>query len=332
MMRSKEMRKIVLASTALAGGMLLASEADAFEVTLSGNVEAEIIGDSEGNIGASAGDKDFAFRTDTKLKVTALDETDSGLKYGGTLDFETDAGSAGIDEAFIFLSGGFGRLELGTDDGAADNMYVSGQSVSAGTGGIDGTNVGPIGNDIGDSGDANKITYFTPRVGGFQFGASYAPDSGDENGVISSSNSGSFEDVIELGINYVGSFGGSDLTIAAVTALGDAETAGAADLEGFAVGAKFGVAGFNIGAGFGHQENGDRDFFDVAVAYSFGGIGASVGFEAQEAAGVDSSALVLSANTSLAPGFALAGDVSFNSSDAAGGDGTTYVVRTKISF
>ena len=54
-------------------------------------------------------------------------------------------------------------------------MFV-GPEAQAGTGGLDGDapNLGLI--EMSDTDDAAKITYFTPRVAGFQLGASFTPD------------------------------------------------------------------------------------------------------------------------------------------------------------
>jgi hypothetical protein len=55
------------------------------------------------------------------------------------------------------------------------------------------------------SGDANKVSYFTPRIVGLQFGGSFAPNNENANG--SESNSGSInkqEDIFEMSLSYKG--------------------------------------------------------------------------------------------------------------------------------
>ena len=93
----------------------------------------------------------------------------SGGLNGNAFDTSTD-------EAALFFSGNFGRWELGLEDGAEDVMFVGGPEAQAGTGGLDGDapNLGVI--EMSDTDDAAKITYFTPRVAGFQLGASFTPD------------------------------------------------------------------------------------------------------------------------------------------------------------
>ena len=43
------------------------------------------------------------------------------------------------DETWIFLRGGWGELRLGDEDGVVDNSVIGGQTIAAGTGGIDGS-------------------------------------------------------------------------------------------------------------------------------------------------------------------------------------------------
>ena len=43
------------------------------------------------------------------------------------------------DETWIFLRGGWGEVRLGDEDGVVDNSVVGGQTIAAGTGGIDGS-------------------------------------------------------------------------------------------------------------------------------------------------------------------------------------------------
>ena len=39
----------------------------------------------------------------------------------------------------MFLRGGWGEIRLGDEDGVVDNSIVGGQTIAAGTGGIDGS-------------------------------------------------------------------------------------------------------------------------------------------------------------------------------------------------
>ena len=78
----------------------------------------------------------------------------------------------------------WGRFELGDFDGAADTLKIYAPVV--GVEQIDGDYVDFAGGQpnfgmhIPNSSDSTKIMYLTPRFAGFQGGASYAPEFGDE--------------------------------------------------------------------------------------------------------------------------------------------------------
>ena len=80
---------------------------------------------------------------DNEVFINALGVTEDGLQYGSELEIEAGSGDGNtedvtLDEATLFFSGGFGRVELGREDGAEDVMSIGGEDAQAGTGGIDG--------------------------------------------------------------------------------------------------------------------------------------------------------------------------------------------------
>lgn len=333
------MKKILLASTALVGaGALFAAAsqpAQAFEVRLGGTVELEVrFSDNEDVSGEP--DRGYAFKTDGDFAITGSDTSDTGILYGFRLDFIADGGDddVAVDEAGLFFEGGFGRLELGSDDGAEDVMYLSAQSIAAGTGGIDGTLSAPDGAiliDVTDSSDATKVTYFTPRVAGFQFGVSFTPDTGDGNSdVITGDSNGDAENHVGVGLNYVGTFGGLDLGIAAVGSFGDFEGEDTdlfdddeGDLESYAIGGTVGFAGLTFGAGYVHDEfaDVDADAFDLGVAYGFGPVNTSLtGNYVDADDGGDSYIVVLSGDVQVLPGVTLRGDLAYTDFDTDADD------------
>ena len=81
------------------------------------------------------------FRNDTEVHVLARGKSEeTGIEYGGTVEFEADTNStANTDETWLFLRGGWGEVRLGDEDGVVDNSAVGGQTIAAGTGGIDGS-------------------------------------------------------------------------------------------------------------------------------------------------------------------------------------------------
>ena len=208
-------------------------------------------------------------------------------------------------ELFAYLEGGFGRFEIGGTDGSAFKMhytspwFVPGNGVdspnilNANFGAIPGTATTPI--TIGGAvttltiattsslgfrhstfslmaADANKVTYFTPRFAGFQLGLSYTPETSyngpNPNGLGLNVSNSSIEDVVEVALNYAGSFGGLDLGLDGFYVQGDAPTAAASDPEELGFGANFGFGGFTLGGSYYKSE--DLAVTSVPVASTIG--------------------------------------------------------------
>ena len=134
------------------------------------------------------------FRNDTEVHVIARGKSEeSGLEYGATIEFEADTNNdLNTDETWIFLRGGWGEIRLGDEDGVVDNSVVGGQTLAAGTGGIDGSDAviaaAPL-VFLSNSNDATKVRYYTPSFGGLSFGVSYTPTQENFN---SGANNGQF--------------------------------------------------------------------------------------------------------------------------------------------
>ena len=103
----------------------------------------------------------------------------SGLYAAAIMELESDDND-GFADSWIVLEGHFGSMEIGYMDGAYKNALVGGLD-SGIVAEANGPKASPF-NDINTSdgaldgidGDA-KISYYTPRYHGFQFGVSYAP-------------------------------------------------------------------------------------------------------------------------------------------------------------
>lgn len=62
---------------------------------------------------------------------------------------------------------------------------------------------------FGDLADASKISYYTPRMSGWQLGLSFTPDTGNSgtSATISGDNSGDIKQAVSYGVNYSDNFG-----------------------------------------------------------------------------------------------------------------------------
>ncbi|WP_299381069.1 porin [uncultured Kiloniella sp.] len=202
------MKKVLLASSALVAGAAFAAPAMAADGEIVWSAFTQFHVSSTGvdsDSTASGGDtnKGIDFNTNSEIALTYTATADNGLTYGLHIQLEADQGNTNdADENNIFLEGDFGRVELGDQDSAGDNLMVSGSSV--------GFMFGMYGNytgstmynsrsarigaarsaaDFSDSSDDTKITYYTPTYNGFRAGISFAPDN-DHGGTVSAGNSG----------------------------------------------------------------------------------------------------------------------------------------------
>jgi outer membrane protein OmpU len=167
---------------------------------------------------------------------------------------------ATFQEAFAYLEGGFGRVEIGGTDGAAFKMHYSSPWFVPGNG-VDSPNIYNAGTTVSSPStyalateDAPKVSYFTPRLSGFQLGVSYTPDAGVHdpyaNGWGVSPTNSSLEEVFEVAANYAGEIGSVELGVDVFYVTGDAGATPALDPEEMGVGASLGFAGFTLGGAY----------------------------------------------------------------------------------
>jgi outer membrane protein OmpU len=304
------MRKLLLGTTAIAGAFGLAGSAlaqGAPTVTVGGFVNFQVFQhDQDYTVGNGRG---YQFSLDdAEVNVLVSGTAANGLRYGLKIELEAAGesntnGTGGIgglstaDEVVLQFSGDWGTLWLGDEDGVSDLMPYGAEILMAGPAGFDGDIddvfnfiglgaassqggadfIGP--NLIGDTSDATKIQYYTPRIAGFQLGVSWTPDSGDNGGEgpgqtiggaqIEPDNNTGNHNVYEIGLNFMQKFGEVDVGLSGVYLGGDSYVASAAtgayagacptsaqrckleDISSWALGGYVGFAGFRLGGTYG---------------------------------------------------------------------------------
>jgi hypothetical protein len=289
------MKKSLLATTALAalGAVAVASPASAkFEVGVSGYME-QWFGYSDNSDGAAANSDVFDQISDSEFFIGFSQTLDNGLKIGGEIRVEGQQGQAEpIDEQYIFVEGSFGRLEIGTDNGAAYRMHYGVKSNGIG---IDESDVSSwVANAQGAlrttsqttsiDNDQNKITYFSPRVNGFQIGATFMPNADDINGTTPATAGqevdASRDSSYAVAGNYVTSV--ADMSIKASVGFMDAGGAVGGNETALSSGIQLGFGGFTASFAYGEHENDsnptDTNVFGVSLAYNAGPAGVSVAY------------------------------------------------------
>lgn len=220
---------------------------------------------------------------DGEIHFTPSIVTDNGLTFGVVVEVEADptAGQT-IDDSHVFVTGPFGRFDIGSESGAASKMHYGAPNVGW-FGAADGGDVAGyldlgtlnFGRSPAWAGAANRISYYTPRFSGFQVGASYAHD---DNQSKNSPNGATVGNNYDVGANYVNSFGSFDIAIGGVYSTAE-NLAGGDDSDMYGGGIALGFSGVTVGGNYTVQdvagEGDDRDYYDVGVAYKTGPWGMS---------------------------------------------------------
>ncbi len=272
------MKKTLLGTTALVSAGLIAGPAlasDPLTVTVGGSIVTGFYFVDNDTIGATDFDDTKVAVVARNIDIVAEGTLDNGLVAGGALKLQlgndeggaTPAADATFSEAYAFLEGGFGRVELGATDGAAFKMHYSSPWFVPGNG-VDSPNIYNISTNAAGTTqfssrtstysllaeDDNKISYFTPRLAGFQLGASYTPDvAGNDpiaNGFGVSPDGANVQEVMEIAVNYAGEFGGASVGVDIFYVTGDTSVVGADDPEERGIGASVGFGGFTVGGAY----------------------------------------------------------------------------------
>ena len=307
----------------------------ALDIKLSGQFRAGVLFGEHDVIsggGPFAGDPGYGMYTNNRLIMNVSGKDDGSLtEYGGRIRFRLDNGRGSdnnlIDRSWLFLRGGWGDFRAGNLEGPGDEMKVFSSTIAAGTGGVDGDFDPAFNNPIFTytvplSGAATKVVYYTPSLGGFQAGVSFAPDD-NAGGLISQNNDedNGGRQHVEGGISYKGGLAGFDL-LASVTGSTAKITRGTdtdADLNGVMGGVSVGFGGFNVAGAYGVNGGDvpDVDYWNIGIGGAFGP--AKLSLEYATASGdvttngltddTDPTAIVASATMGLMPGMSLMTDI-----------------------
>ena len=373
------MKKLLLGTTAIVGLSVLAAgtamASDPPSLSMSGNVKFEAwFSDEDGedttnisNTGKNAGrNRGANFQVDDaeivfKAKATA----DNGLEYGAKIEYEFEASAT--DEAMIWLSGNWGQIDMGNEDGAEDLVKKGGWSVLGAAGGWDGETNDVFGTmgveaDIlgpalsGDTSDANKITYWTPKMNGFRAGLSYTPDSGQNfDDAIVDNGTTQMDNHLGLGVEYAGTFDDISVAVSGRYARAEAEDdVTFEDYGAWSVGGTVGYMGFTLGAAYtdngdggiaktataNGQENGS--WWDVALGYGEGPYKVAVGYfygVAEQTTGTQDdevSWFTVTGDYTVAPGLGVYAEYDYVDIDQNGtandNNVQMFMVGTKVSF
>jgi len=199
------MRKLLLNSTALATAAVFTANFAFADVSISAATEWKYMSTSS-QVTAEDGTE---FDEDSEIKFVFSNKTDSGLTIAYTVEMFSDSGDTAIDESSLSISGGFGTLVLGDNDGVSDNYALNGLDMVAeeSTPTLASATIKQNADISLDQTNDNKITYHLPAMGGFTAGASY-----EDSGQAGTTNMTSY------GVKYEMEAAGNTVTIGGATA------------------------------------------------------------------------------------------------------------------
>lgn len=235
------MKKLLLAGTALVGLAALSAPAHA-------EVKLGLGGFFRGYGVWADSDVDnlheLDLRRDSEIHVSGETVLDNGLTVG----FHTEqklGGTTSTDEAYGYFSGPWGRVNLGSEDGAAYLLQVGAPSAdsnvdglrtyiqgvtaadaifTAGTG-LPGLTAANVGNAVFDydqvsdptAANTERLTYLTPKFEGFQAGLSYAPKQGQSSVgtavMTTDTDLGQYENIWDVSARWDGEFQGFGISV-----------------------------------------------------------------------------------------------------------------------
>jgi len=385
------MKKILLGTSAIVGASVLLATplwaAEKPKLSIDGWLRFEAwMNDEDDNVLGSASDdynRGVQFdMDDVEIHFLGSSKADNGLEYGFYVELieGTGTSSTQFDEANVFFSGGWGKLELGSNDGIENNYKPGGYSVIADKDGAWDGKAGFnkygssafIGTDLGarvagadsTTGDATKITYYTPSFSGFSAGVSYTPDSGDEfnHGINDDTTTTNLSNAVSAAVQYKGTFSDVSVQVAARYLASDFEandrgagnTTDLEDMRAWGIGGVVSFAGFSLGASY--QDLGDSGvtkanadagadagkWYDVGIGYATGPYKVSVAYMHSEAANTSGTQddevdyYAIGANYAAAPGLDLYATYQFIDLDQTGtlsdNEANMFMVGTQISF
>jgi hypothetical protein len=208
-------------------------------------------------------------KADTSITIKAIQNQPDIKGYVTAPGNPGKAHLVNADKVYMYLAKeDMGRIELGSIEGVADELFYYAPA-SFGTGGVDGLYQDFLGGEVVDtcykpknSARSLKATYITPRVEGFQAGISFTPTNARrgrhvKRNKVALTDPGSsklddenFENVVEYGVNYINTFDGLGVMLAATAAQGNAlrfPHRSYNDLSSYGFGANLVHSGFTLG-------------------------------------------------------------------------------------
>lgn len=287
------MKKVLLSSVAVIGLASLATPAAAqVKLDIGGYFKGYGVYTSQDeDSGATEEERNIDIIRETEIHFGGETTLDNGLTVGAHFETEADGNSADsmdVQESYVYMSSGWGRVNFGAEDGAAYLLQVEAPSADSNLDGIrqyvNPVNYNsslvpgltsflvqntPLDYDQDVSGYADKLTYLSPIMNGFQVGLSYTPDvedDSDEDAFNLDDDNNVFGSVYEAGVRYEGQFNNVGVIVGAGYTHNDLEETDAVigandftdDRTAWNAGIDLDIGPFGVGVTYLEDDFGDR--------------------------------------------------------------------------
>jgi len=286
--------------------------------------------------------RDVGIHNDAEIYFKGKGTTDGGIEIGFMVQLEAEGAddTDQIDENYVYVKGGFGKVEIGAENNAAYKQQVAAPK-AFGWKTYDNNfatwaNASSFDKPLMDGidGDALKLNYYTPKINGFQFAASYTPDVSNRSGNTDLYLDAGSGTATAYGIKYSGEMGG--MKVKASYGINELdEDAGVAEAEDEAFGLSVSSGNITVGGNFQTVERAanERDILHYGIEYKLSKA-SKIGLiihDQEEENGDELDILAVGGSTKLGAGTTLT--YSFESlEDDAMGDSEFFGVGLLLKF
>ena len=286
--------------------------------------------------------RDVGIHNDAEIIFKGKGRTNNGLEVGFQVQLEAEGSGETdhIDENYIYVKGDFGKVEIGAENNAPYKQQVAAPKIFGWRTYDNNFKTWSKASNFdkplmdGIDSDALKINYYTPKINGFQFAASFTPDTSDKSGdtgLYSDSGSG---EATAYGIKYSGKMGGMKVKASYGVNELDEDT-GQTEAEDTAFGLSVSSGNITVGGTSASFERGtvDTDIVHYGIEYKLSKaskIGVIIHDQDEDGVG-DTEIFAVGGSTKLGAGTTLT--YSFESlEDDASGDSEFFGVGLLLKF
>lgn len=287
--------------------------------------------------------------SDTDQAVVGVRSPTTGIAYA---DAPLDEGvRARLEQAYIYLDGGWGEVSVGRDVGVASRLDARPptllESYHGGTSRLDPSGIAFVRARNDPTGPSAKISYLSPRWLGVRLGASFTPQADadsvdfDPDTSVSGVNTADLENVLEFAASFSRKFGQADLDLRiglnGATGQSGSNFATFRDYEAFGAGIEIEKGAWQYGVRYlssnNAVESGDYTATEMSVVRQFGDwrIGAEYGVAEDEFLNMEGSSWLVGIHKNITDQFAIGlaytdSDLDINNSNMPEGSAAKGVI------